>query len=238
MATITGIYDDGITVKSASFQTGGLVTSYWNSGASTNNAYFYGNEWADLIAAQTGVPSNLLMLEWPIPAIPPAGDSRDASITYTIDSQRTFTLTTRLNNLGTGFTYPYQLNLIIDCFFGTNRAMYGSISCQFNATQWGLIGLGGTMIDVFSSRLDNPVFLLYTFPQNSPSEDYDSYEDYDKGFAWQCVVGGTWSDGTTQLWARHNGSIGTRGTELTATSKRYRRMLPLIQYRRRNFRRL
>lgn len=218
MATISGTYSSGSTVKTTTFQTGGLKLEYWNNYNLANSGYFYGGQLADLIAAQTAVPTNLYGLSWPDP-LSPVNESQwyINSETYTVDSDRTFVLSTETLRQPSSITYNYSLNLKIQCYWQNQLAFQGNVTNTYTSTQFVdvLTNGGSGMINSASIRLSNPVFSIYSYPVNSPAGEYESYEQYTHGYAVRSIHSGAWTDGTSQLYSYHDATQGQNGDEVT-----------------------
>lgn len=218
MATITGTYSAGQVTRTQTWKTGTYNLQYWNDGTKHGNGYLRSDQIADIIANTSVTPSNLYTLQWPDPINPiNPGTNYDNTERYDIDSERYFTLTTSSSTLGSGFTWPYNLNLILRCYWQNQRAYQAIASCSFNSTQWlEVLSNGGSgILDTMSIRLSSPTFNIYCYPVNSPAEEYTDYSQYTKGYAVESIYTGTWTDGTSQLYSNRTGSAGVTGSELT-----------------------
>lgn len=219
MATIKGTYSSGIITKVAVIKTGGLQLSWWNSSTTNRTGYMNNSQVADMVAAITDVPANLLALTWPDPLNPTSSTYVDVTERYEVDNERYFELITSTSTLGSGFTYPYTLSVSIR-FYYQNQLVYNcNASCSFKIADWAtVLGNGGSgVLDSFSIRVTNPVFSIFSFPVNSPADDYTDYSQYTKGFCVASAQTGTYSDGATQMFAYQRGGAGTTGTDLTYT---------------------
>lgn len=214
MATITGTFTSGQVTRTQTWKTGGTSLEYWN--ANPNQAYLTSAQYADIIAAQTDIPSNLLTLQWPDPITPTSGSATSTTERYDVDSDRYFELKTTAYYLGMSSNNAYLLNLEITCYYNNQVAATTTSEWYFGSADWAtVIENGGESIyKSVSLSVSNPVFCIYSYPVISPAEEYGDYSQYTDGYAYRyCMYG---SNPKTSSWAQYrSGSSGARGTKLT-----------------------
>ena len=222
MATITGTYTAGQVTRTQTWKTGGTTLEYWNNNrgsASLSNA-----QYADIIAAQTDTPSNLLNLQWPDPITPTSGYSPSTTERYDVDSQRYFTLTTSTQYMGADYTNrEYSLQLIIACYYNNQLAADAASSWYFSTANWPTV-VANTGSGIYNSVLlsvSNPVFCMYSYPVNSPKEEYNDYSEYTEGYANRYCIYGSKVDPSVPGWGMYRSSTyGAAGSKLTTVWSR------------------
>lgn len=217
MATITGTYSAGQVTRTQTWKTGGLALSYWNDSSKAGAKSLSNSNVADLLAAQTSTPSNLLTLQWPDPS---PTENVTVSERYDMDSRRYFTLNITTSHLGASFgDREYQLSFNVRCYLDNTNIYTGSFSCYFSAAQFAnvLANGGSAILESVSQVISSPTFVIYSQPLNSPANDgYTDYSQYTNGYAVMYAYTGTKVNPNLPGWAPYQGgSSGTTGTELT-----------------------
>lgn len=222
MATITGTYTSGQTVKTVTWKTGTFNLNYWNDSSKHSSGYLSDSAVADVIAATTSTPTNLLGIAWPNPIDPvQQGPHYTNTERYVIDNERYFDLEVETFKWPPGYEPIYQLTLRVKCYYQTHQTAVIQSSTDFYTRQWTqvLAGGGSGFLASFSQALSNPTFCVYSYPLNSPADVYTDYNQYHGGYCVEPIRTGTFIDGRSSRYAERRGSMGTAGTELTYVSE-------------------
>jgi hypothetical protein len=218
MATITGTYSSGQVTRTQTWKTGTYTLQYWNDSTKHGSNYLSNAAIANIIAGTASFSSNLLTLVWPDPINPTVEGQYQSNIErYDIDSERYFRLETETVLRPSVFTERYQILLTLRCIYQNHDALVSSMDITFKPTDWPevLSNGGGGMLNSFSKVLSNPAWYIYSYPLNSPIEEYSDYNEYTKGYAVEHLYTGTYTDGRTTGYAYRTGSAGVKGSELT-----------------------